>query len=59
MMFFFGLASAIIGKIKGSSFWIWFAIGFFLPILGLIAALLYHFERDEPKRRCQRCGAVR
>ena len=26
--FFFGLSAGAIGKIKGSSFWIWFLIGF-------------------------------
>ena len=35
--FFFGLATAIIGRAKGSSFWIWLLIGTVLPPLGLIA----------------------
>jgi hypothetical protein len=55
--FFFGLATAIVGKIKGSSLLIWFLIGFCLPILGLIGALLYRWERYEPVRACPRCGA--
>ncbi len=59
LCFCFGLATGIVGKIKGSSFWVWFAIGFFLPGLGLIASLLYRFERYEPKRKCPNCGAVR
>ena len=59
ILFFFGLATAIIGKIKGSSFFLWFAIGFFLGPLGLIASLLYRFQRYDPKRRCPRCGSVR
>lgn len=59
IMFFFGLATGIVGKVKGSSFWIWFAVGFFLPVLGLVAALLYRFERYDPKRQCPNCGAVR
>jgi hypothetical protein len=58
-MIFFGLAAGVIGKIKGSSFFVWFAIGFFLPFLGLLAAILYRFDRYEPKRRCPRCGRVR
>jgi hypothetical protein len=57
LVFCFGLASAIIGKIKGSSFFLWFLIGFCLPILGLLAAILYRWERDEPRRPCPRCGA--
>lgn len=57
--FFFGLAAGVVGKIKGSSFFIWFLIGLCLPVLGLIAAILYRFERYEPRRRCPRCGSVR
>ena len=56
--FFFGLATAIVGKIKGSSFLIWFLIGFCLPIVGLAAALLYRWERREPGMSCPRCGAT-
>ena len=54
----FGLATAIIGRAKGSSFFIWFIVGFVLPLLGLIAVILYRVEKDEPERRCPRCGAV-
>ncbi|MEA2404559.1 MAG: hypothetical protein QOE08_1206, partial [Thermoleophilaceae bacterium] len=32
IMFFFGLSAGTIGKIKGSSFLIWFLIGFALPV---------------------------
>ncbi len=55
---FFGLAGGIVGKIKGSSFWLWFAISGLLPIAGLIGALLYRFENDEPRRQCPGCGKV-
>ena len=54
----FALATGFIGRGKGSSFWIWFAVGLVLPFLGLIAVILYRSERDEPERRCPRCGAV-
>ena len=54
--FFFGLAAGVVGKIKGSSFFVWFLIGLCLPGIGLVAAILYRFERDEPRRRCPRCG---
>jgi ribosomal protein S27AE len=54
----FGLATGVIGRAKGSSFWIWFLVGSVLPILGLIAVILYRFEKDEPERRCPRCGMV-
>jgi hypothetical protein len=58
LIFFFGLAAAIIGKIKGSSFFLWFLIGSCLPILGLLAAIFYRWERDEPRRQCPRCAAT-
>jgi hypothetical protein len=55
---FFGFSAGVIGKIKGSSFWIWFAIGSVLPILGTIAALCYRSERYEPRRECDECGRI-
>jgi hypothetical protein len=58
LMFFFGLATAVVGKIKGSSFFIWFLIGAVLPPFGLLASLFYRFERDEPRRECDECGFV-
>jgi hypothetical protein len=58
ILFFFGLATAIVGRVKGSSFFIWFLVGFCLPFFGLLAALLYRVEKLEPERKCPRCGAV-
>jgi len=54
----FGLAGGIVGKIKGSSFWLWFAVSFFVPFLGLAAALLYRWDNREPRRECPGCGRV-
>ena len=54
----FGIATGIIGRAKGSSFWIWLAVGTVIPILGLIAVILYRSEREEPERRCPTCGKV-
>jgi hypothetical protein len=54
----FAIPTAVIGKAKGSSLWIWFLIGFFTLAIGLIAAILYRREQGEPERRCPRCGAV-
>ena len=54
----FGIATAIIGRAKGSSFWIWLAVGTVIPILGLVAVVLYRNERDEPERRCPTCSKV-
>ncbi len=56
LLFFFGLSAGVIGKIKGSSFVLWFAIGFFTFGLGILAALLARVERTEPRRRCPVCG---
>ena len=56
--FFFGLATGIVGRIKGSSLFVWFLIGFCLPVLGLLGAILYRWERDEPRMKCPRCGAT-
>ena len=54
----FGLAGGIVGRMKGTSFWLWFAISAVVPFLGLLAALLYRFERDELRKQCPRCGKV-
>jgi hypothetical protein len=54
----FGLATAIIGRAKGSSFFVWFVVGTVLPVIGLIAVLLYRSEKQEPERRCPQCGKV-
>jgi hypothetical protein len=54
----FGLATGIIGRSKGSSFWIWFAVGTVLIVFGLIAVILYRSEHSEPERRCPNCGKI-
>ena len=56
--FFFGLATGIIGRGKGSSFFIWFVIGARAPLLGLIAVILYRVEKNEPERQCPTCHKV-
>jgi len=54
----FGIVTGIFGRLKGSSFFIWSIIGFCLPVIGLIAVLFSRSEKDEPERRCPRCGYV-
>lgn len=56
--FCFGLAGGIVGKIKGSSFMLWFLISAVVPFIGLMAAIAYRFERDELRRQCPKCGRV-
>jgi hypothetical protein len=54
----FGLAGGIVGKIKGSSFWLWMLISAAIPFMGLLAAVCYRSERDELRRQCPKCGRV-
>jgi hypothetical protein len=54
----FALAGGLVGRIKGSSFLLWFLISGLLPVLGLLAAVLYRSERDELRRQCPGCGKV-
>jgi zinc-ribbon domain len=54
----FGLATGLVGRSKGSSFLIWFAVGAVIPLLGLIAAFLFRNEAAEPERKCPSCGKV-
>ena len=56
--FCFGLAGGFVGKIKGSSFLLWFLISGLVPVFGLLAAIAYRFESDELRRRCPNCGRV-
>lgn len=58
ILLFFGLSAGTIGKIKGSSFVVWFLVGFCVPVAGTIAAMLYRWERDEPRRACEECGEM-
>jgi hypothetical protein len=58
ILFFFGLAGGIVGKLKGSSFFIWFLVSFCIPFIGLLTALLYRWDKEELRRQCPRCGKV-
>jgi hypothetical protein len=54
----FGLAGGLVGRYKGSSFFLWFLISGAVPLFGLLAAFAYRFERDELRRECPNCGRV-
>ena len=56
--FSFALAGGLVGRMKGSSFFIWFLISGIVPVIGLAAALLYRTERDELRRQCPGCGKI-
>ena len=56
--FSFALAGGLVGKQKGSSFFLWFLISGLVPVIGLLAAVLYRSERDELRRVCPGCGRI-
>lgn len=58
IMVCFGLAGGIIGKIKGSSFFLWLMIAGLVPFLGLLTAIFYRFENQELRRQCPGCGRI-
>jgi hypothetical protein len=58
ILFFFGLAGGIVGRIKGSSFFLWFLISALVPFIGLLTAIFYRWENQELRRQCPGCGRV-
>jgi hypothetical protein len=58
ILFFFGLAGGFIGRMKGSSFFIWFLVSFSVPFIGLLAAVFYRYDSRELRRQCPECGKV-
>jgi hypothetical protein len=55
---FFGLAGGVVGRMKGSSFVLWFLISGLVPFVGLLAAVFYRREDRELRRECPGCGRV-
>jgi hypothetical protein len=58
ILFFFGLAGGIVGRLKGGSFALWFLISGAIPFLGLITAVAHRREDHELRRQCPRCHKV-
>jgi hypothetical protein len=58
IMFFFGLAGGIVGRIKGSSFFVWFLVSGLVPFFGLLAAIFSRWDNRELRRQCPGCGRV-
>lgn len=54
--FFFGLAGGVIGRTKGSSFLLWFLLSAIPPFIGLVVAIFYRNENEEPQGICPGCG---
>jgi DNA-directed RNA polymerase subunit RPC12/RpoP len=55
---FFGIAGAVVAKIKGGSVITWFLISAIVPFIGLLTAVLYRYDNQELRRQCPRCGKV-
>jgi hypothetical protein len=58
ILFFFGLAGGVVGRVKGSSFVLWFLISACIPFIGLVAAICYRWDNQELRRQCPGCGSV-
>ncbi len=58
ILFFFGLAGGVVGRIKGSSFFMWFLVSACVPVLGLLTAVLYRYDNRELRRQCPSCHRV-
>ncbi len=58
ILFFFGLAGGVVGRMKGSSFVLWFLVSFCVPFIGLACAVLYRYENRELRRECPQCHRV-
>jgi hypothetical protein len=58
ILFFFGLAGGVVGKIKGGSFFLWFLISGAIPVIGLLSAVCFRWENEELRRQCPGCGRV-
>lgn len=58
ILFFFGMAGGLVGRMKGSSFWMWFLVSFCMPFIGLLCAVLYRYDNRELRRQCPSCRRV-
>jgi hypothetical protein len=58
ILFFFGLAGGVVGRMKGSSFFVWFLISACVPFVGLLGAVCYRWDNRELRRQCPGCGRV-
>jgi hypothetical protein len=54
----FGIAGAVVARIKGSSMFLWFLISAIVPVFGLLALALYRSDREELRRQCPGCGKI-
>jgi hypothetical protein len=55
---FFGLAGGVVGRVKGSSFILWFVVSAVVPFIGLLTAVCYPRQDRELRRACPRCRQI-
>jgi hypothetical protein len=58
ILFFFGAAAGVVARIKGNSVMMWFLISFCVPFIGLLAAVMWRYDRKELRRECPRCYRI-
>jgi hypothetical protein len=58
ILLWFGIAGGVVGRMKGSSFFIWFLVSACVPFIGLLAAVCYRSDRNELRRQCPTCGRI-
>ena len=54
----FGIAGAVVARVKGTSMLLGFLISAILPFFGLLALVLYRSELEELRRECPGCGRI-
>ncbi len=54
----FAVIGGLVGRAKGSSFFVWALVCAIPPYVGLLAVALYRNEHEEPHGRCPGCGRV-
>ena len=54
----FGIAGAVVARIKGASMVLGFLISAIIPLFGLLALVLYRSDREELRRQCPGCGRI-
>jgi hypothetical protein len=58
IMWLFGIAGAIVAKLKGNPVVMWFAISAIVPFIGLMAAVFTRSDSRELRRQCPGCGRI-
>ena len=58
ILFWCGVVGGVIGRIKGSSFFIWFLVSACMPFIGLMTAVFYRWDTEELQRQCPSCHKV-